>query len=90
MSVETGAATDIFDFEYFDQLIAEKRADIGYYLTMDPKRYLAIQTNSGTNFGFANICGDDYEDCKRKLKPIYHKLFKNSNKFSLWEDKKEQ
>jgi len=89
VTLETGKATDIFDYEYLETLIAQRRGDITYELLVNKNRVIEFCTNSGVNFCFINISGDDYEDCKRKLKPIYHKLLKNSAKYSLWEESKE-
>jgi len=86
VTFETGKATDIFDYEYWGSLISQKREDMTFELLVHKNRVIDIVTNSGVNFCFINISGDDLEDCKRKLKPIFHKLLKNSDKYSVWED----
>ena len=90
VTFETGKATDIFDYEYWESLITQKKEDMTFELLVHKNRVIDIFTNSGVNFCFINISGDDLEDCKRKLQPIFHKLLKNSVKYSVWEDSENQ
>lgn len=85
-SHETGKASDIFNYDHLDLLIGQNNPYITFNLLINKYQEIKLCTVSGINFCYVNICGKDFNDCKQKFKPIYHKLFINSEKLGLWQD----